>query len=163
MARAIPTTSAWPATEGAVKPTFAAPSLLIAAPRITAWMVSPSACASSRRFRTTIPTPLPGTVPRAAASKGRQWPSGRSEEHTSELQSLRHLVCRLLLEKKNAEAHGREYLGKNILWSGFDFDLLAHNGAGTYECGEESALFFFFNGTPAYEINTLSLHDALPI
>src|SRR5947199_1668989 len=27
------------------------------------------------------------------------WPY-RSEEHTSELQSLRHLVCRLLLEKK---------------------------------------------------------------
>src|SRR5205814_6381635 len=26
-------------------------------------------------------------------------PAGRSEEHTSELQSLRHLVCRLLLEK----------------------------------------------------------------
>src|SRR5262245_62861818 len=30
----------------------------------------------------------------------------RSEEHTSELQSLRHLVCRLLLEKKNK---GRAY------------------------------------------------------
>src|SRR5258705_3868469 len=30
----------------------------------------------------------------------------RSEEHTSELQSLRHLVCRLLLEKKkNHTAH----------------------------------------------------------
>src|SRR5436853_4108134 len=28
-------------------------------------------------------------------------PPLRSEEHTSELQSLRHLVCRLLLEKKN--------------------------------------------------------------
>src|ERR1039458_10797076 len=27
-------------------------------------------------------------------------PRSRSEEHTSELQSLRHLVCRLLLEKK---------------------------------------------------------------
>src|SRR5437899_9551885 len=27
------------------------------------------------------------------------WYAGRSEEHTSELQSLRHLVCRLLLEK----------------------------------------------------------------
>src|ERR1035441_10741342 len=27
----------------------------------------------------------------------------RSEEHTSELQSLRHLVCRLLLEKKKSE------------------------------------------------------------
>src|SRR5438045_5573772 len=33
-----------------------------------------------------------------AATAGRL--SARSEEHTSELQSLRHLVCRLLLEKK---------------------------------------------------------------
>src|SRR5436853_6030020 len=30
---------------------------------------------------------------------------GRSEEHTSELQSLRHLVCRLLLEKKKTKKH----------------------------------------------------------
>src|SRR5262245_19209866 len=29
---------------------------------------------------------------------------GRSEEHTSELQSLRHLVCRLLLEKKKEDS-----------------------------------------------------------
>src|ERR1039458_10745557 len=29
----------------------------------------------------------------------------RSEEHTSELQSLRHLVCRLLLEKKKKPTH----------------------------------------------------------
>src|SRR5205814_4747952 len=29
----------------------------------------------------------------------------RSEEHTSELQSLRHLVCRLLLEKKKSHSH----------------------------------------------------------
>src|SRR5258705_935640 len=29
----------------------------------------------------------------------------RSEEHTSELQSLRHLVCRLLLEKKKKEVN----------------------------------------------------------
>src|SRR5258705_6534112 len=29
-----------------------------------------------------------------------RWTRRRSEEHTSELQSLRHLVCRLLLEKK---------------------------------------------------------------
>src|SRR5687768_18183258 len=29
--------------------------------------------------------------------------SARSEEHTSELQSRLHLVCRLLLEKKNTE------------------------------------------------------------
>src|SRR5687768_18329749 len=30
----------------------------------------------------------------------------RSEEHTSELQSRLHLVCRLLLEKKNHERQG---------------------------------------------------------
>src|SRR5437899_6087526 len=30
---------------------------------------------------------------------------GRSEEHTSELQSLRHLVCRLLLEKKKQNSN----------------------------------------------------------
>src|SRR2546422_8286481 len=36
------------------------------------------------------------------ASKGASEPWGcRSEEHTSELQSRLHLVCRLLLEKKN--------------------------------------------------------------
>src|SRR3712207_8542073 len=32
--------------------------------------------------------------------EGRTW-GGRSEEHTSELQSRQYLVCRLLLEKKN--------------------------------------------------------------
>src|SRR5262245_64966085 len=32
---------------------------------------------------------------------GHEQVESRSEEHTSELQSLRHLVCRLLLEKKN--------------------------------------------------------------
>src|SRR2546425_3618277 len=33
--------------------------------------------------------------------RGAGCPSSRSEEHTSELQSLAYLVCRLLLEKKN--------------------------------------------------------------
>src|SRR5258705_8669616 len=32
----------------------------------------------------------------------------RSEEHTSELQSLRHLVCRLLLEKKKKKRKKRQ-------------------------------------------------------
>src|SRR2546422_660454 len=32
-------------------------------------------------------------------------PRGRSEEHTSELQSRLHLVCRLLLEKKKKKQH----------------------------------------------------------
>src|SRR3989442_11317638 len=33
----------------------------------------------------------------------------RSEEHTSELQSRPHLVCRLLLEKKNKKHHHTRY------------------------------------------------------
>src|SRR3712207_8098314 len=32
-----------------------------------------------------------------------RWPLGRSEEHTSELQSRQYLVCRLLLETKKIE------------------------------------------------------------
>src|SRR5947208_8598452 len=35
-------------------------------------------------------------------------PAGRSEEHTSELQSPDHLVCRLLLEKKKTKAREQE-------------------------------------------------------
>src|SRR5471030_2722375 len=85
----------------------------------------------------------------------------RSEEHTSELQSLRHVVCRLLLEKK-----------KNYLAA--DHDL--YNIKKVYHCckinpdiGPGSLehhlriLFFFFNDTATTEIYTLSLHDALPI
>src|SRR5687767_15641727 len=35
---------------------------------------------------------------------------GRSEEHTSELQSLAYLVCRLLLEKKKKSSHRTDYI-----------------------------------------------------
>src|SRR5438874_3451133 len=38
----------------------------------------------------------------------------RSEEHTSELQSRRDLVCRLLLEKKNADETSADYGGTNL-------------------------------------------------
>jgi NADH-quinone oxidoreductase subunit F len=38
------------------------------------------------------------------------------------------------------QAYKAGYLGKNILGKGFDFDLYIHLGAGSYECGEESAL-----------------------
>src|SRR5262245_64211313 len=71
-----------PAAEGAAN----AP-----APRLGTTTCSPSASGAARlinarsAFRVTPPA-------RETAS--------RSEEHTSELQSLRHLVCRLLLEKK---------------------------------------------------------------
>src|SRR2546422_7792537 len=39
----------------------------------------------------------------ARSVKPRTWAPKRSEEHTSELQSRLHLVCRLLLEKKKKE------------------------------------------------------------
>src|SRR5207244_5703158 len=41
------------------------------------------------------------TVPPGTDDGTRLRHTGRSEEHTSELQSPDHLVCRLLLEKKN--------------------------------------------------------------
>jgi NADH-quinone oxidoreductase subunit F len=47
-------------------------------------------------------------------------------------------------------AYERGYLGKNILGSGFDYDLLIHTGAGAYECGEESALMESLEGKRGY-------------
>src|SRR5258705_1209972 len=41
-----------------------------------------------------------GDLVRTERADGNDAARSRSEEHTSELQSLRHLVCRLLLEKK---------------------------------------------------------------
>src|SRR2546425_6431739 len=43
-----------------------------------------------------------GELVRACLTNVHLHPDGRSEEHTSELQSLAYLVCRLLLEKKKA-------------------------------------------------------------
>ena len=49
-----------------------------------------------------------------------------------------------------SEAYARGYLGKNILGSGFDFELHTHTGAGAYECGEESALMESLEGKRGY-------------
>src|SRR5205814_8451077 len=57
-------------------------------------------------LRDDAPPPTQNSCPvRHWSDSGRRYDSqnltsDRSEEHTSELQSLRHLVCRLLLEKK---------------------------------------------------------------
>lgn len=48
-------------------------------------------------------------------------------------------ACRSLRQAID-EAYAGGFLGKNIQGSGFDFDLYLHLGAGSYECGEESAL-----------------------
>src|SRR2546427_8811183 len=51
--------------------------------------------------------PKPGTevAPDAEGLRPRRPGDGRSEEHTSELQSQSNLVCRLLLEKKKKTRH----------------------------------------------------------
>src|SRR5258708_31089039 len=53
-----------------------------------------------------VPAPAdpPGILAAGAPSPRSR---GRSEEHTSELQSPDHLVCRLLLEKKNNKPSSR--------------------------------------------------------
>src|SRR5215204_3641493 len=106
------------------------------------------------------------------AAPARPTRPGRSEEHTSELQSHSDLVCRLLLEKKKS-AHrkagrGRQdadhpachapEAGRQRLADGH-VDLVQ---AGLAEDRRDGALFFF-NDTATTEIYTLSLHDALPI
>src|SRR3989441_2698703 len=76
--------------------------------RIGGWAVSvlvpatvllsgyPAIRLSAQAFPTKPPKPTP-------LSPARFPPFQRSEEHTSELQSLAYLVCRLLLEKKNTQ------------------------------------------------------------
>src|SRR5215467_9328400 len=85
---------------------------------------------------------------------------GRSEEHTSELQSPCNLVCRLLREKKK-DGHG------DHAWAEVSADyrthLADHHLAQPRDLLPQLRLLFFFNHTATTEIYTLSLHDALPI
>src|ERR1039458_3466277 len=97
----------------------------------------------------------------------------RSEEHTSELQSLRRLVCRLLLEKKRGTETGAD-LGPpgpggpaNVAATRTDIKAPpSPTPRGTPPVGEPDqgpCAGFFFNDTATTEIYTLSPHDALPI
>jgi NADH-quinone oxidoreductase subunit F len=51
-----------------------------------------------------------------------------------------------ILQKAIDEAYAAGLLGKNIMGSGFDFDLHVHCGAGAYICGEETALIESLEG-----------------
>ncbi len=55
-----------------------------------------------------------------------------------------HVVRRLQMAV--AEAYEAGYLGKNILGTGFDLDVVVHAGAGAYICGEETALLTSLEG-----------------
>jgi NADH-quinone oxidoreductase subunit F len=50
------------------------------------------------------------------------------------------------LDRVIDELYSRGWLGKNIQGSGFDFDVYTHSGAGSYECGEETALLDSLEG-----------------
>ena len=50
------------------------------------------------------------------------------------------------LEGAIVEAYEKGFLGKDILKSGFDLDVVVHRGAGAYICGEETALLESLEG-----------------
>ena len=50
------------------------------------------------------------------------------------------------LQAAVAEAYAAGYLGRNILGTGFDLELVVHAGAGAYICGEETALLDSLEG-----------------
>jgi NADH-quinone oxidoreductase subunit F len=54
-----------------------------------------------------------------------------------------------ILETELANAYAKGYVGKNILGSGFDCDIVIHRGAGAYEAGEETALIESLEGKRA--------------
>jgi NADH-quinone oxidoreductase subunit F len=55
-----------------------------------------------------------------------------------------HVVRRV--QRAVAEAYEAGYLGRDILGSGYDLDIVVHSGAGAYICGEETALLDSLEG-----------------
>jgi NADH-quinone oxidoreductase subunit F len=55
-----------------------------------------------------------------------------------------------LLKTALAEARANNFLGKNILGSGYDLEIYVHRGAGAYICGEETGLIESLEGKRAY-------------
>ncbi|MDO6433235.1 NADH-quinone oxidoreductase subunit NuoF [Flavitalea sp. BT771] len=51
-----------------------------------------------------------------------------------------------ILEQAIEEARANNFLGKNILGTGFDCEIYVHRGAGAYICGEETALIESLEG-----------------
>src|SRR5262245_62982182 len=81
-------------------------SLALAAVAAFGFSRPPAPSEQAQRGKVWRPTRIPagvnfvGSQVCAECHKDKVAVQERSEEHTSELQSLRHLVCRLLLEKK---------------------------------------------------------------
>jgi NADH-quinone oxidoreductase subunit F len=54
-----------------------------------------------------------------------------------------------VMEAELAKAYEQGYVGRNILGTGFDCDIVIHRGAGAYEAGEETALIESLEGKRA--------------
>src|ERR1043166_292523 len=55
-----------------------------------------------------------------------------------------------ILQNAVDEAYAKNYIGKNILGTGFNTELVVYKGAGAYICGEESALMNSLEGDRGY-------------
>ena len=55
-----------------------------------------------------------------------------------------------ILERAIEEARTHNFLGKNVLGSGFDVEFYVHRGAGAYICGEETGLIESLEGKRGY-------------
>ncbi len=55
-----------------------------------------------------------------------------------------------IMEQAIAEAREKNFVGKNILGSGFDLEIYVHRGAGAYICGEETGLIESLEGKRPY-------------
>jgi NADH-quinone oxidoreductase subunit F len=55
-----------------------------------------------------------------------------------------------ILERAIEEAHAHNFVGKNVLGTGFDVEIFLHRGAGAYICGEETGLIESLEGKRAY-------------
>jgi NADH-quinone oxidoreductase subunit F len=55
-----------------------------------------------------------------------------------------------ILERAIEEARQRNFLGHNVLGSGFDVEIYGHRGAGAYICGEETGLIESLEGKRGY-------------
>src|ERR1039458_6050639 len=141
-------------------------------------------CETGLSYTGTLGRQVPG--PGCLNPRGRTWRWGResasadqrvgkaatdmrSEEHTSELQPLRHLVCRLLLVKILIGSPGVPRRANNTSicpvfmfpvpgWRGWSKSLPS-----PLRRPSRTEPLLFFNDTATTEIYTLSLHDALPI
>jgi len=52
------------------------------------------------------------------------------------------------MRKAIGQAYDKGYLGKNILGTGYDLEMIVHTGGGAYICGEETALLNSLEGKP---------------